>query len=859
MTVTEKKVKGNLHGGTHIHSPWIFLDMNGQRRISENVSVPLLVNAPGDYFVIGTVQLYTSINGTTAYRWDISNALDEGEGRYIRYQSPPQINEVSDGVLYFSYVAIALASAALAFLIGQTLWNREHQVLKLSQGDFLVVFGMSALVATCCTFLLTPKNDTYCRLQFPVLLIPIQLMYAITIGRLWRIHAVISPLLLEHLSKGKRGVVAKFVAALTYVSFKVNNMFTVRKSNMRRSTMGLKQQISAFQLACVVGLFAFPQVIIQVLALIFQPQTRVIQFNDDESVGRATCSSGVSAAADLVNYGFLVLLLLVVILIVMAHSSRKLPSLFNETHVIYDSAFLSMVLLCLGGAVIALTDSPTASPDVEYLISIVLVLSITLNSGVRIMLPKLKRVWKNEIVIVSKLVTDHHRKAREKQATRDSSGGGVTGLDGSYTGGRFQSSFSRGDGDYDMAQTDGLVATYHSNSNEVLGRRSSMSGRSSVSSNMSDGGNNIAEVNKKYNITTIKENELNGSVSSFAGDSSGVNGQQPSHARADCKSPAATAGLEGDLKEEDVVVDFKDELSDTASQKLGVMKGELGSVDEAEPIDLENASGGLDVAPSHAAVDSGLDNVVKSFETDEEADLEKAAAVGSSFGQHSEEKERKSSFGRGLLKNVMAKGLSWRLSSSKGFDTGVSDDEEGPNQNKAEADDEQKEPREHRRRRRGRRLANRMVVTEDETPARRLVLKMLDLQDQLEAVNNKIMSGLAVTQEDWGVITKLTGKLDRTFTNEVEWEWEEAKKYEESLRNVMPTDMARTPGVSFAGEINENGPSKPTKKEKRIQSIKRGASSRKEPGTEETTDEVSVGQIGEISKIEDVPDGLYFT
>ena len=831
--------------------------MKGQRRISENVTVPLLVNAPGDYFVIGTVQLYTGINGTTAYRWDISNALDAGEGRYIRYQAPPEINEVSDGVMYFSYAAIALASVALAFLVGQTLWNREHQVLKLSQGDFLVVFGISALIATCCTFLLIPKDDTYCRLQFPLLLIPIQLMYAITIGRLWRIHAVISPLLLEHLSKGKPGVVAKFVAALTYVSFAGNNMFTVRKQNMRQRTAGLKQQISAFQLGCVVGLFAFPQFIIQVLAVIFQPQARVIQFNDDESVGRATCSSGVSAAADLVNYGFLVLLLLVIILIVMAHSSRKLPSLFNETHVIYDSAFLSMVLLCLGAAVIALTDSPTASPDVEYLISMVLVLSITLNSGVRIMLPKLKRVWKNEVVIVSKLVTDHHRKAREKQAMRDS--GGATGIGASYTN-HFHSSFSRGDGDYDMAQTDGLVATYHSNSNEVLGRSCSMSGRSSVSSNMSDGGNNIAEINKKYNITTIKENELNGSVSSFAGDSSGVDNQQSTHARADRNSPAGITGLQNDKIEEDVVVDFKDELSDTASQKHVIMKGHSGSMDEAEPIDLENATVGLDATPSNAAVDSGRNDVVKSFETDEKDDLEKAGAVGISSGQHSEEKERKTSFGlgaSGLLKNFMAKGLSWRISSSKGFDVGVSDDEGGPDQNKAETHDEQKEPREHRRRRR--RLANRMVVTEDETPARRLVLKMLDLQDQLEAVNNKIMSGVAVTQEDWGVITKLTGKLDRTFTNEVEWEWEEAKKYEESLRDVMPTDMARTPAVSFAGESNQKSPSKPTTKENRIQSMKRGASSRKEPGTEETTDEDVVSQNGDTSKKDVLPDALYFT
>jgi len=86
-------------------------------------------------------------------------------------------------------------------------------------------------------------------------------------------------------------------------------------------------------------------------------------------------------------------------------------------------------------------------------------------------------------------------------------------------------------------------------------------------------------------------------------------------------------------------------------------------------------------------------------------------------------------------------------------------------------------------------LSGKFVVAEDETPARWLVLKMLDLQDQLESVNNKIMSGEAVTKDDWRVITKLTGKLDHAFKDEVDFEWDMQTKAAESLRRVMPTDM----------------------------------------------------------------------
>jgi hypothetical protein len=154
-----------------------------------------------------------------------------------------------------------------------------------------------------------------------------------------------------------------------------------------------KQQITISQLALVVMIFTIPQVAVQIVGLVLQPQSWEIEFNDDESVGRASCSSNVDAAHDVMTYSFLMLFLLVIFLLFMAHSSRKLPSLFNETQVIYDSTFLSLVLLLLGGAVIALTNSPSTNPDVQYLVSLVLVLSITINSTVRIILPKLKMVW----------------------------------------------------------------------------------------------------------------------------------------------------------------------------------------------------------------------------------------------------------------------------------------------------------------------------------------------------------------------------------------------------------------------------------------------------------------------------------
>jgi hypothetical protein len=69
-------------------------------------------------------------------------------------------------------------------------------------------------------------------------------------------------------------------------------------------------------------------------------------------------------------------------------------------------------------------------------------------------------------------------------------------------------------------------------------------------------------------------------------------------------------------------------------------------------------------------------------------------------------------------------------------------------------------------------LSNRIIVTAEETPARRLVLKMVELQEQLAVINNRVMSGLAVTEEDWATVRRLSSKLGSTFDNEVEFAWE---------------------------------------------------------------------------------------
>jgi hypothetical protein len=65
-----------------------------------------------------------------------------------------------------------------------------------------------------------------------------------------------------------------------------------------------------------------------------------------------------------------------------------------------------------------------------------------------------------------------------------------------------------------------------------------------------------------------------------------------------------------------------------------------------------------------------------------------------------------------------------------------------------------------------------IVVREDETPSRRLLLRMISLQQHLQTVNERVMSGLAVPREDWTGLRSLCEKLGTAFQNEVQFDWE---------------------------------------------------------------------------------------
>ena len=415
--ITEVRTTGDRHGGTHIHAPTVFLTLPDPSATGIqvfDVAVPTRVNDPGSFFAIAAYQLFTTDEDAMhQYKYDVSNALNT---RLVTYQDPMQILTVTSTMQTVAAVLIALSVAVLVYILYQTVRLRTTRVMQLSQVPFLVMSRVAAIMATLCTFLFNPKTDMYCRLRDPLILIPLQLIYAIMIGRLWRISVVISPLLTMESSNDKKqwSSVASRVLfdCLTRVS-KLGDNISCRRNRNNAKTQhssfrgSLRSTVTNLQLGKVVVLFLIPQIVIQILALVLQPAEIALSYNNNLSVGRMTCSPQDTNSTSLSMWGWYVLLLFFLLILFLAYESRTLPSLFNETPEIYNSVLTSIIVIAVGLATIRLSDSPTTSPDVAYLLRVLIVITMTLNVSLRIMLPKIRLAKSGKPILINKLVTDH--------------------------------------------------------------------------------------------------------------------------------------------------------------------------------------------------------------------------------------------------------------------------------------------------------------------------------------------------------------------------------------------------------------------------------------------------------------------
>lgn len=370
---------GESHGGTHVHSKfqYIYLPPSINHNYTNiTVHVPMMINEPGQYYTIAATQLYLGgDDNTVLVRYDMANAIQDVDHRIFTYQSPVTILELPNTIRIVSYIVIGVSGTVIAYMLYYTILYRNHQVMKLTQGYFLILFLIAALVATIMCMYLEPRNDLYCRLSLPSILISAQFMYAITLGRLWRINTLISPLLMQS-QRYKSSWIRRMSDSIQ------SSIMKSSISSSKSDPINLRRTINSKQLCVVVWFITAPQIIIQMCALILQRPYQSFEYNIDESIGRAYCHRGDDLATSLATYGFVCFGALVVLLLLVAHHTKSLPSLFNETNDIFSSTLTSLCIFVVGGGIVVSTNSPTTSPAMQYLIGLALAISITLNNSV---------------------------------------------------------------------------------------------------------------------------------------------------------------------------------------------------------------------------------------------------------------------------------------------------------------------------------------------------------------------------------------------------------------------------------------------------------------------------------------------
>jgi hypothetical protein len=177
---------GDLHGRNHVDSEWVRKRVVPDAKFDFQVQVPVQVNDPGLFSVIAGLLFFLSDISTfpePIYLGSVaaipSNALEQ----ILEFRNEPLILTTSNRALITSYVFIGLAGTVMLFLMFQLFIHRKDQVITLSQGKFLLGMCFFGLIAMVGSINFNPKNDLYCNLMGPLLLVPLHIFYSIILGR----------------------------------------------------------------------------------------------------------------------------------------------------------------------------------------------------------------------------------------------------------------------------------------------------------------------------------------------------------------------------------------------------------------------------------------------------------------------------------------------------------------------------------------------------------------------------------------------------------------------------------------------------------------------------------------------------
>jgi hypothetical protein len=762
----------------------------------------------------------SSTTTTTTVVTVVSNIPSNRDDLLVTVLEKLEPRGVTRGARLTVVVLSSVGGAILTWLLYQTIRHRESQVFKLTQGNFLVAMLTAALIATVSCFTFEPANRMFCRLPGPLIVLPIHVMFSILLGRLWRIRAVISPLLLLTLEKKEHW---------TNQWVKLLYRWTSRKTPQKR----IRIVISEGQLARVICLFVLPQLLCQVLILSRLKNDDVI-VPDSNGGGTLSCRYSYFNS-NLELSSLVVLLILFVIMVILARTSKDMPSLFNETQAFMDVAVLSFLIFAISGIVLLSTLDDEVSPNISYLVRSLASVSMAVNTSVKILLPKLLVVWRGDIIVVTKLIADHHKTRKPGPHT-------ITLEEPAIPNRRLslvQMITRKGSG----IGLGRRAAAANNAENEAGGHQSQSPGGVTSPATVL----NAAGLDR---ISSLKDSELETGADFQRDDSSdtssvilfqdghesknpssphhsgaNINDQQPedmestpgggplarmrqslflasgNNLHASAISRETTSSFFGESRDGDYEMTMKGGLDEEGDPENGEVKDSIHYTNLQASMSTLGADFSVSTLPpgakAYARRNSYRDHFRKNATnknnpmgvSDHSKYSTGYSVAGNSIVSRSNARPRRASLvqrnvvGGGEKKEKSKATSPFGMSSTLGM---LGRSFLGMNKSGHKSADMSFEIGYNPRRRSGETI----TISETSAPGRRLLLRMIDTQRTLTKLNTAILSGLSVDAADWTEMKERAVALGDAFANEVRFDWEENQK---SLKADGSPGDARAP------------------------------------------------------------------
>ncbi|KAL3945375.1 MAG: hypothetical protein SGBAC_000508 [Bacillariaceae sp.] len=358
------------------------------------------ITVPGTYRILSSLV----VSNTTA----VSGVSMISGVKYLMvdHNDPMELSSESQTAIV---ILSSVAGTVILFLLFQTFTYRKAQVFQLTQGKFIIAMQVCALVATSSLIFFAPR-DPFCQLS-PLLYLSTHMVYAILLGRMWRVRAVISPLLLLTLER-KDDWTTKIVDLI--------GRFTACACWQGQQQKKIRMQITDGQLARVIMLLISPQLLVQILILsvYYDNKSILLDVERDGIVdGIYICKYGPFystlhiIAVSLIGIEFFLLALLM-------WGSRDLPSLFNETKKVWQILRATFVFVLSGSLLVAATIDHYNTAQVRVLVP-AFVLGLTMcQTCWSITWSKLRVAWRGQTILVTKLIADHNFNRGKSEAMR---------------------------------------------------------------------------------------------------------------------------------------------------------------------------------------------------------------------------------------------------------------------------------------------------------------------------------------------------------------------------------------------------------------------------------------------------------